>query len=106
MRAGNLRHRIQIQQPVMIQDDYGSPVETWQTICEVWASILPLRGQELFQAQQWQSKISHKVTIRYRSGISPRYRVLFGDRVFEVETVINVTELNRDVQMLCSEVLS
>ena len=41
----------------VMADEYAAPVLTWTNFAEVWAEILPLRGAELFTAQQFQSKV-------------------------------------------------
>lgn len=105
MNTGKLRHRATIQQLVNIDDGAGGSIETWQDIATVWAAIEPLRGNERYTAQQVQSTLSHKVTIRYREGIKPQMRLTYKGRVFEVESVIDVEERHQWLELLCSEVV-
>ncbi|WP_434642754.1 phage head closure protein [Thermoanaerobacterium thermosaccharolyticum] len=105
MNAGKLRHRATIQQLVSTDDGAGGSIETWQDIVTVWAAIEPLRGNERYTAQQVQSTLSHKVTIRYREGIKPQMRLTYKGRVFEVESVIDVEERHQWLELLCSEVV-
>ena len=102
---GKLRHRVTIQQLVNIDDGGGGSIETWQDIVPVWAAIEPLRGNERYTAQQVQSTLSHKVTIRYREGVKPQMRLTYKGRVFEVESVIDVEERHQWLELLCSEVI-
>lgn len=103
---GKLRHRVTLQELVKTDDGYGGIVETWQDVATVWAAIEPLRGNERYTAQQVQSELSHKVTIRYRAGIKPQMRILYGNRVFDIEAVIDVDERHRWLELLCSEVVA
>lgn len=103
---GKLRHRITLQELVKTDDGYGGIVETWQDVATVWAAIEPLKGTERYQAQQVQSELTHKVTIRYRAGIKPQMRILYGNRVFDIEAVIDVDERHRWLELLCSEVVA
>ncbi|MBO8183770.1 MAG: phage head closure protein, partial [Archaeoglobus sp.] len=48
MRAGELRHRITIQQMQDTQNEYGEPTKEWVDAATVWASIEGLRGREYF----------------------------------------------------------
>lgn len=105
MSAGKLRHRVTIQQLVKADDGYGGIVETWQDVATVWATVEPLRGSERYRAQQVQSELTHKVTMRYRPGVKPQMRLLYGDRVLEIEAVIDVEERHRWLELLCSEVV-
>jgi len=106
MNAGKLRHRVTIQQLVATDDGYGGITETWQDVATVWAAVEPLRGTERYRAQQVQAELSHKVTIRYRPGIKPDMRLKYGDRILEIEAVIDVEERHRWLELLCSEVVS
>jgi len=103
---GKLRHRITLQEIIKTDDGYGGIVETWKDIATVWAAIEPLKGTERYQAQQVQSELTHKVTIRYRAGIKPQMRILYGNRVFDIEAVIDVDERHRWLELLCSEVVA
>lgn len=104
--VGNLRHRVIIQGKQTTPDGMGGFVEAWQDIATVWGDVRPLRGQERYVAQQAVSEVTHKVTIRYMSGIAPGNRILFDGRVFDILAVINVAERNRWLELLCSEVVA
>lgn len=105
MNAGKLRHRVTVQRLVKQDDGYGGIIETWQDVATLWAVVEPLRGWERFAAQQVQSALSHKVTLRYRPGITPQMRLLYGTRVLTVESVVDVGERHERLELLCSEVL-
>jgi SPP1 family predicted phage head-tail adaptor len=101
--AGKLRHRITIQSP---PDDVAfGDKGNWTDFCTVWADIRPISGKELFEAQTIGSELSHKINIRYRAGIDSTMRIKFGDRYFYIISVINFGELNRDIQLVCKEVI-
>ncbi|WP_434565155.1 phage head closure protein [Thermoanaerobacterium thermosaccharolyticum] len=105
MNAGKLRHRATIQQLVNIDDGAGGSIETWQDIVTVWAAIEPLRGNERYTAQQVQSTLSHKVTIRYREGIKSQMRLTYKGRIFDIVSAIDIKELHQWLELLCSEVV-
>ncbi len=100
---GNLRHRITLQKPVIIKDSIGQEVEEWREVATVWASVEPLSGKEYFNAQQVNSEISNKIIIRYINDLSSQWVVQFGDRIFNILSVINFEERNIYLQLLCSE---
>jgi len=106
MRAGWLRHRVTIQKKTTSQDSYGAEQETWTNVATVWAGIEPLRGREYIDAQNATAEVTHRVRIRYQSGITPRMRVSFGSRTFEIVSVINVLERNRELELMCREVVA
>lgn len=106
MKAGELRHRVRIQQLVTGRDDTGGFSETWADVATVWAAIEPIRGREYFEAQQVNAEVSHRIKCRYRSGILPVMRAVFGVRIFRIEAVINVDERNRELQLMCIEAVA
>lgn len=57
MQAGKLRHRVTIQEPVMVQNpETGAVNKTWQDIATVWAEVSPLSAREFIAAQASQGK--------------------------------------------------
>jgi len=103
MNAGELRHKITIQELQRTPDGYGGYTETWNDIATVWARIQPLRGDERYQAQQVLSTLSHKIILRYLNGVKPQMRVLYGSRIFHIVSVINVEKRNKVLELLCEE---
>lgn len=103
MRAGQLRHRVTIQEPVEARNGYNEAITTWAPVATVWASVEPLSGREFFAAEHVQSEITHRVRLRWRPGIAPTMRVLFGGRHLMIEAVINYRELGTEMHLMCRE---
>lgn len=110
MQAGTLRHRVTLQRfeqgqdayGGVLQDAYGGPVETWADVATCWAAVDALSGREFFATRQVQSEVSHKITLRHRSGVTPEMRVLFGGKVFGIEAVLPDSKSTRLV-LMCKE---
>jgi SPP1 family predicted phage head-tail adaptor len=103
MRGGSLRHRIVVERPVEAQAADGSIVTTWETFATAWASIEPLVGREYFAQQREQATVSHKIRMRYLPGITHKIRLVWGSRAFEIESVLNVAERNRELVLMANE---
>lgn len=101
MFAGKLRHRVTIQKPVETQNTYGEPEVRWQDVATVWAQVEPLRGREYFAAKQMVSEVSVRVVIRYMAGVTAKMKVVHGSNEYLIETIINVMERNRELQLMC-----
>lgn len=86
MKAGPLRHRLEIQAATETRDAAGTPIKDWKTTQSVSASISPLKGQKLFQAQQISPRASAEVTIRGQIPVTTRHRFRFLQRVGEILT--------------------
>lgn len=75
--AGTLRHRIIIQRPVETQDaTTGAISVSWQTVATVWAEIVPMSANEFVASQSMASEVTTRITIRYRSDVIPKMRVI------------------------------
>ena len=103
MNAGRMRHRVTIQQQVRSATDYGGYEESWVDVATVWARIEPLMGRERWHGDQIESDLTHRVTIRYRSDVTPQMRVLYGSRVLKIISVINSGERDETLILLCTE---
>ncbi len=101
MEAGKLRHQVTIKKPVETQNTYGEPEVRWQDVATVWAQVEPLRGREYFAAKQMVSEVEARITIRYRSDVTAKMKVSKGTDDYLIETIINVMERNRELQLMC-----
>ena len=105
MEAGKLRNQVELQRVAVTADAFGDQVKTWATLATVWASIEPLSGREFLQASQVMSDITVRIKIRGRSDIAltPKDRVLFGARTFDIRHVIDWGGNGIETQLLCTE---
>ena len=106
MRAGKLRHRVIVQRRVEATDPQGGIEESWTTLAYRWASVEPLRGTELFTAQQIEPKTTHRVRLRWDSEplLSTKDRLEFRGRVLNIGSMLNVDERRREFELMCEEV--
>lgn len=106
--AGRLNKRISIEAPAdpPVQTASGAVQKTWVPFATVWASFEPLSGKEIFAAQQYSSEATHRVTIRYRAGLTSKMRIKLGTRAFDILSEMNEMERNQDIVMICQEGLS
>ena len=103
MRAGKLRHLVDIQEPVETQNAYGEPEVSWSNVAtKVWADIQPLRGREFFASRQFNAEVDVRIVMRYRSDVTAKMRVLHGSNEYYIDTPINVGERGRELQLMCT----
>jgi head-tail adaptor len=78
MRIGSLDRRIQLQSKAVSSD--GDPTSgTWTTQVTVAAERLNPRGIERFLGARFAAEGSQAFRIRYRTDVTPSWRVLDGD---------------------------
>ncbi len=105
-RIGELRHRLIVQAERAIDDGGGGRSDPWADpviVATVWGKIEPLTGGERLRAMQLQDRLSHRIVIRHRSGITAAMRVRFGARAFNIRAVIDLGERGRFLELLCEE---
>ncbi|MDZ7370255.1 MAG: phage head closure protein [candidate division KSB1 bacterium] len=105
MNPGLFRHRITIQQKTKVQNEYGEEMADWVDVAIVWANVNPISGREFFAAEAVSSEVTHKIHMRYRSGITPDMRIKFKERYFQIVAVMNLQEKNVELQLLCKELI-
>jgi len=105
MKIGRLRHRIVIEESIAGRDSFGAEVSEWIQFAKVWANVSPVSGGEFIAFKQINAEISTKVTIRYLVGVTTEMRVLFKDRIFEINSIINPEEKNVSLLLMCMEVV-
>ena len=105
MRAGDLRYRVQIQEAVETQADTGELTTAWTAVASAWASIEPLAGREYLLSQQAQASATHTIRLRVipRLSLTVKHRILFGERVFDINSVADVRERGAEWELRCTE---
>ena len=103
MKAGQLKHRIVIEQQAQTKNAIDEIILTWSTFCTVWAAIEPATGQTYYAANQLESKVDGRVRIRYRDDIEPTMRIKFGDRILNIVSIIHPQENRRELHLMYSE---
>lgn len=83
---GRMRHEIVVQQVSRAADGQGGFTETWSTFATVWAAIDPVSAYQQFQAEALQHRVTHKITMRYLSGLTSDMRISFGGRLFHIQS--------------------
>jgi len=106
MRAGDLRHRLIIESPQRLSDGAGGATVTWAQVASVWANIKPVSARELRSAEQRAEKVTHTITLRYRSDIDATMRLVGEGRIFNIDAIINEAERDQWLKCFCVEGLT
>lgn len=101
--AGALRHLVTIQTATRSTDSRGGFSESWATYTTAYANIEPASAGEGYAAGQVSSTRTHKITMRYATGIRPAMRISWNSRTFLIEGVRTVGEENRLLVLDCIE---
>ena len=107
MRAGPLRHRVEIQEATEAQDAHGQMIESWARLGDPrWAQIRPMSGREIYDAETPRADVTHEITMRHHSAaLTPKHRIrrIRDGRVFTIVSAVNYDERNRRTVVMARE---
>lgn len=103
IQAGKLRHRLTLEEPAETVSA-GEATVPWPTRAEVWGAMEGLTGTNRGGVT---AEVEYRIRIRYRSDITPRWRVgLKGtDRKFGLLSVIDPEGRKRELVLLARELI-
>lgn len=90
MRAGRLDRRIAIQQNTPTANSVGQEKESWSDLHTIWAEVTPVRGAERYAVNQDAAVIEEKFKIRYVPGITPKNRIFYNNRAYDIKGVLEI----------------
>lgn len=101
--AGKLNRRITLQTPTVTRGASGGVVKAWSEVAQVWAAVRHFSGNER-QASSAGGQVAEartEFTMRYRAGITPKARVLYGGATYNIRHVNNVMERGEILVLTC-----
>ena len=81
IRAGDLRHRMTIQEASLVSDGLGGFVTTFADVSgmsNVPFALWPLKVDEKTAFMAVEATMTHRIRMRYRSGVTQKMRGVFG----------------------------
>jgi SPP1 family predicted phage head-tail adaptor len=104
MIIGKRQKRVGVQSKQTVRDEAGGAITTWVTDDTIWAHIAPATGKELYAGEQVKAELTHKITIRYYSGLTTENRLIYGTRIFDINFIRNIDERDCYQELFCKEV--
>ena len=90
--VGALRERVTLYSQSQTVDAAGSISTTWTQGESFWAQMTPANAQQIPLAGRDDAIRNYVMIIRYRTDISTNSRIIWRDRKFDVQGVIDQTE--------------
>jgi SPP1 family predicted phage head-tail adaptor len=100
---GKFKHRVTLQSVSHVVADGGRKTTTWPDIATVWARIDPAALGPQIRGDRLDFPVSHKVTVPYAAAYRATRRIIFGSRVFMVNSQVNPDEESRLLVFECEE---
>jgi len=100
--AGQMWTRITIQQPTATSNAVGEPVLSWSTFATVWAAVDSLSARETERFAETVGFMTHRVRIRYLSGLTSAMRISYRSRILEIGQILERDRLWHQ-EIICTE---
>ena len=68
----------------------------------IWARIEPLRGRQYMEVYKEKLEEVHKITIRYRKGITAGMLIKYQDTTYKINTVVDPYMGHVKLELMCS----
>lgn len=81
----------------------GGRDAVWKIKFSTSAKITPSQKNDLLESQNLQQQTSHKITIRYRDGITSNMRIRFKGRFMFIKSLIDIDERNKFIEIKALE---
>lgn len=99
--AQELNTKIQLERYESYRDSDGILHESWIIYAQAFAKVEPLVGREYLAAAQVQAENNIKVTMRYRSDLTPSDRLVIRGDTWNIQSIQNIRFKNRELLLYC-----
>lgn len=86
-----------------IENQDGSRTQLWKDKTTLWGSITPLNGKINPEYGKLNTTITHLIIIRFNKNINANQRILFNNRYFYINFILNIEEKNKFLEIYCEE---
>ena len=104
INAGELDKRITIQMQSITRATDGAETITYTDLATVWAAYLNKSGREFYSAQKINSEVTALFKIRWRTGLSNKFRIKYGAAYFNILHIDDTKQREGEMLLLCKEV--
>jgi len=100
---GARSRRFVLELPLERPDGFGGVIRSYAPGPQVWGAIEMLSGAERVRAGRPEQALTHRVTLRYREGVTGAMRLTAGLRRFAIRTAADPDGSRRDLVCLVEE---
>ena len=101
--AGQLRRRVILLTPTSTIDSAGRQQRAYANGPQIWAHIKALAQSVRYDADRREGVVTHHITVRATANFDAGFRILFGQRVFEVLSFEICEGVPQFVRAYCQE---
>lgn len=105
MNPGQFRTRIMVQKKLITHNSYNEQIESWKDSFDLWADVINTGGGEFYAAQKLNAMTTAVFRTRYVSSISTLDRIKYGNRIFEILFINDISEKHIELLISAKEVV-
>ncbi|MDJ0449242.1 phage head closure protein [Methylocystis sp. JR02] len=90
--VGSMRERVTIQAQTQTINDAGEIATLWSDVGTCWARIKPVKAVQVALAGRDDAVREYDMTIRFRTDVSTNSQIIWRERRFDVQSVVDNTE--------------
>jgi SPP1 family predicted phage head-tail adaptor len=72
-------------------------------LATIWGELAPITRLTSVATTNYNRRLTHQITVRYRDDITTGQRLVFGSRLFFIRAVINSAETNQWLVLMVEE---
>jgi SPP1 family predicted phage head-tail adaptor len=81
---GQLASRVQLERSVRTADGAGGATVAWDGVATFWARIEPVTAGERFAADRLATRVTHRITLRFRADLEGGMRIVHRGRALSI----------------------
>jgi SPP1 family predicted phage head-tail adaptor len=101
---GARSRRFVLELPLESPDGFGGVIRTYAAGPQLWGAIEMVKGEERMRAGRPEQAVTHRVTVRYREGVTSAMRLARGLRRFAIRSAADPDGRKRHLVCLVEEV--
>lgn len=105
MRAGVLRHRILVEQPIRSQNATGEEEILWSVVGKVWGAVEPMSGREQLAANQIEATANTRIIMRWSdvmNGMDATWRLSHQGTVYNIFSITQVNMRRQEIEIMAT----
>ncbi len=93
-----------LELPLERPDGFGGVIRSYAPGPQVWGAMEMLSGHERLRADRPEQALTHRITLRYREGVTGAMRIVCGLRRFAIRAASDPDGSRRDLVCLVEEI--
>ncbi len=104
LAIGARSRRFVLELPLERPDGFGGVIRSYAPGPQLWGAMEMLTGTERVRADRPEQSLTHRITLRYREGVTGAMRLTIGLRHFAIRAASDPDGSKRDLVCLVEEV--